>query len=121
MKQKSYIRLLFIIIPLLILLTYSSEMHFMPNYTNRPDKWYLLTFMILFYLIIFLSIIWTIFKKDKGFQKAENLFTGIVTLVGFAMLNNPKGYSQLIGYLVIFIVFIFSMIRIVMNRSINNK
>jgi hypothetical protein len=99
-----------ILTSLLILLIYSSEMNFMPNYADRPDKWHLLYPMLIFYSILIFNLGWAIFKKNIGSQKMRILISTITTIIGFAMLNNPKGNSQIIGYCIILIVFIISIL-----------
>ena len=93
----------------------------MPNYINRPDKWHLLIPMIVFYFALILNIILTLLKKKIGIQKREILICAIITLFGFSMLNNPKGISQILGYSIVFTMFIVKIGRLIIKRKLNNE
>ena len=121
MKETFSLRISFIIISLLILFTYSSEIYFMPNYIDRPDKWHLLVPMIVFYSALILNIIWTLLKKNIGIQKREILICALITLFGFAMLNSPKGISQILGYSIVFTMFIVKIGRLIIKHKLNNE
>lgn len=112
-------RLILIITLSLILVIYSSEIDFMPNYVDKPDKWHLMIPMLIFYPILFLSIVITFLKKKLKSQKKEILILTTISLIGYAMLNNPKGNSQIIGYLILIILWIISILRLFILRSKN--
>lgn len=121
MKQTLFLRISFIIISLLILLTYASEISFMPNYNEKPDKWHLLFPMLLFYPALFIIICMAIFKKNIKSEKIEILLFPTVALVSFAMLNDPKGNSQTIGFLVLSIISLIAIVRLLILQSRNSS
>lgn len=96
MKQK-YILLILLILTLIV---YSSEINFMPNYKKRPDKWHLLIPMLIFYSLIFIQLIWNVIIMIKN-RKMDWMYTVFcfISLFCFANLNNPKGNWQEFGYL----------------------
>ncbi|MEO1518844.1 MAG: hypothetical protein AAFV95_27765 [Bacteroidota bacterium] len=95
------------IVIVLILVTYSSEVAFMPNYKERPDKWYLLMPMLLFYSLFSLQLLWNavLMVKYKKVKWDDLVFT-LLSIVCLTSLNNPKGNWQEVGYLGLAIVFI---------------
>lgn len=91
----------------------------MPNYLNRPDKWHLMIPMFIFYpILIFIALRVILIKLVKS-QKIEILAFAIINLIALAMLNNPKGNSQMIGYLILLITLISSIARFFNMRSKN--
>lgn len=59
------------------------------------------------------------FEKKLKSQKKEILILTTISLIGYAMLNNPKGNSQIIGYLILIILWIISILRLFILRSKN--
>jgi len=119
MKKALSLRLILTITISLILLIYSSEINFMPNYVDKPDKWHLMIPMLIFYPILLFIIIKTILKKYIKSQKTEILVLTTITLIGYAMLNNPKGNSQIAGYIILLILLVISILRLFILRSNN--
>lgn len=117
MKQGISLRWILFISLSLIILLYSSEINFMPNYVNKPDKWHLMIPMLLFYPILIFSIVRIILKKDIKSHKIEILALLVLSLIGYAMLNNPKGNSQITGYLLLIVLWGVSIIRLFFLRS----
>ncbi len=117
MEKTFTLRLSYIVISFLILLIYSSEINFMPNYKDRPDNWNLLLPMIIFYFGLFLCFVWLLIKRNISNQKSEILLTLTVILLSFAMLNNRKGFSQITGYLFTAIVFVFSTVKLFFKKQ----
>ena len=95
----------------LILIFYSSEISFMPNYVYKFDKWHLIIPMLFFFLVQTIILVWSIviMIKQRKFNLRLFLIQGLGLLL-FAELNNPKGYSQVIGYCGFCILLITSLI-----------
>jgi hypothetical protein len=93
---------------LLILLVYSSEVSFMPNFKDKPDKWELIFPMLTFYSWIIIQLIWNLYSMFRN-KKMEWVYTifSLNTLFCFTLLNNPKGNSQELGYLGLMVIFLF--------------
>ena len=96
-----------LILLILIIAVYSSEINFMPNYVQKPDKWHLLMPMFIFYSSIFIQLIWNVIVmiRNKKIEWDYSVLT-IVSLYCFAILNNSKGNWQEIGYLGIILIII---------------
>jgi len=119
MKKALSLRLILTITISLILLIYSSEVSFMPNYVDKPDKWHLMIPMLIFYPILLFSIVRTILKKNIKSQKTEILVLTTMSLIGYAMLNNPKENSQIAGYIILMILLVISILRLFILMSNN--
>lgn len=91
----------------------------MPNYSEKPDKWHLLFSMLLFYPALLIIICVAIFKKNIKSEKIEILIFTTITLISFAMLNNPKGNSQTIGFLVLSVIGLTAIVRLIIMKSGN--
>lgn len=110
MRQKNILLILLI----LLITEYSSEINFMPNYLEKPDKWHLIIPMLTFYLLIFIHLIWNIITMIK-YKKLEldYLVFNLVSLLCFANLNNPKGNWQEIGYIgIVSIIIIITFLNL---------
>lgn len=88
-----------------VLVVYSSEVSFMPNYEYQPDKWYLIPYLVSFTLLLCVIFIWNVFtgiksKKINWFFIIQSLFSILV----FFNLNNPKGMNQNISFLLIIVI-----------------
>lgn len=119
MKKTLSLRLILTITISLILLIYSSEVSFMPNYVDKPDKWHLMIPMLIFYPILLFSIVRTILKKNIKSQKTEILVLTTMSLIGYAMLNNPKENSQIAGYIILMILLVILILRLFILTSNN--
>lgn len=98
---------------LIILLVYSSEISFMPNFNFRPDKWHLMVPMFGFLIILSLQFFWNIWDKIKNKNKSWSMIIlSIISILLFLLLNNPKGNSQNIGYIGLIITAIYTMLTI---------
>ena len=84
---------------IVILVVYSSEITFMPNYTREPDQWHLFLPMLAFNAIILILLIWNSILMFKA-RKINWSYTilSISTLTFFALMNSPKGNSPEIGF-----------------------
>lgn len=72
----------------------------MPNYKEQPDGWHLIIPMLAFYLMLITSFIWSIYNWIK--TKVNTVDLVIILIVAtflFAMINNPHGNSEEIGYI----------------------
>ena len=102
-RSKIIIGVIFTIIAMLI--WYSSEVSFMSNYKDRPDKWHLIYPMAIFYLALFIefsSCLIVMYDHKKVLW--DILIFLIITFFGFANLNNPSGNSQEYGYVGLIII-----------------
>ena len=96
---------------LLMLIFYSSEISFMPNFTYRPDKWHLLPLMFGFSILIFVQLIWNIVVMIKKRKVSWDILLLIsLSILTFLFLNNPKGNSENIGYLSLMILAVISIV-----------
>ncbi len=107
---------------LLILTFYSSEISFMPNYIDRPDKWHLFFSMLGFYFLLMIEIIWSALKMIK-LKKVLwfDLITLILTLICFTSLNNSKGNSQEFGYIGLILLLLILLLNKFLKKGIMNK
>lgn len=100
-KQMNYI---LILVNILILVFYSSEIKFMPNYSAKPDKWYLmfpfLSFTSLFAIIFIVNIFLLIRKTITWIY----LVWIVLSVLFFLMLNVPDSLNQNLGYFGIFFI-----------------
>ena len=103
MKQRNIL----LISIILILLVYSSEVSFMPNFKDKTDKWHLILPMLIFYSWIIIQLIWNFYSMFKN-KKMEWIYTifSLSTLFCFASLHNSKGNSQELSYLGLIIIFL---------------
>lgn len=91
-----------ILLNILILVVYSSEIKFMPNYSAKPDKWYLLSSLISFtslFAIIFIVNIFLLIRKTITWI---GLVWIVLSVLYFLMLNVSDSLSQTLGYFGIF-------------------
>lgn len=104
-----------------MLAVYSSEINFMPNYIERPDKWHLIIPMFGFTIIAIGELIWSIIHLVKYKNKAwDAIIIIVLSFICFANLNNPKGNFQEGGYKGLIVITITSIIiTIIANK--NNK
>jgi len=100
-----------------ILLVYSSEIGFMPNYNYRNDGWHLLIPMFIFYILLISQLIWSIIEQIKKKKNYWDLLMIVISILLFSALHNPKGVSQNIGYIGLIIVTIASIILYVIDNK----
>ena len=94
----------------IILLDYSSEICFMPNYKSRPDKWHLFYSMFLFFFILIIQFLWAIFKMIKQKRISwQMILIMLGTIFSFLLLNNTNGNIQVFGYVIMVFIAFFSM------------
>ncbi len=101
---------------LLVLIIYSSEIKFMPNYQDRPDKWHLLYPIVVFYPILIIQVLIILLKTNLGAQKTELLLISIFAILSFVFLNTLNHTIQLIAYISLLAIFAYSLLRIIQLR-----
>jgi hypothetical protein len=87
-------------------------MEFMPNYQDRPDKWHLLIPDLFFYPFLLLILLWNIIDKALKATRLELSAILLACLLGLTLLNDPKGYSQPIGYFIVLALCLVSIFRL---------
>ena len=107
---------------IIILIVYSSEISFLPNYKYRPDKWHLFIPMFGIYIALISQLIWSIIEKIKMKKDSVNIIMMAISVLLFSTLNNPKGNSENIGYFGLIILGIVSIILyFIENRNESKK
>jgi hypothetical protein len=89
----------------------------MPNYKERPDKWHLLIPDLFFYPFLLLILLWVIIDKTLKLKWLELSVTVLTSIFGLTLLNNPKGYSQQIGYFFVLVLFSISIFRLAYKKA----
>lgn len=101
-------KLIYILSLILLLIIYSSEIFFMPNYLERGDMWHLfewiLFFSISFGFVLILNLVF-MFKQRKANPKV--LLILFLTIISFASLNNPKFNFKEFGYVGVILILIY--------------
>lgn len=101
-------KIIFVLTLILILIMYSSEVVFMPNYKERSDVWHLFAWVIIFSsAFIFVAILNLIFMIKYRKANLEVLLILFLTFLFFAFLNNPKSHLQEVGFIGIILIFIY--------------
>jgi len=111
--MKKSINYFLAIINIFVLLVYSSEISFMPNYDAKPDKLYLLIPILLFSISFIIMLIVNIVFLVKAKIPLTCFVSLILSIIFFMFLNNPKCSSQIFGFFGVFLinVALFFMIR----------
>lgn len=115
----------FLVLNILTLIRYSSEMNFMPNYNAKPDKLYLiLPFIIFAFFYLLLLASWLKLKIDKKLEWNPLI---LLILSFLCLLNLSSSGNQIPGFIGTFIVTIliasFRAVNIAKNKNklSNNK
>jgi cell division protein FtsW (lipid II flippase) len=99
--KNNQIHLFTLIINIGVMVFYSSEIEWMPHFNGRPDKVYLILPQLafgLFYSIVFINSIYLLKKKQSNWKALGMV---VCSFFLFLMLNNPKGNSQQLGFILI--------------------
>lgn len=105
-KMKS--KIIFALTIILVLLMYSSEIVFMPNYKERSDMWHLFTWIMIFSsALIFVTILNLFFMLKYQKANLEVLLILFLTFLFFVFLNYPKSNFQEVGFIGMFINLIY--------------
>ena len=93
------LNIIFIITLILILMGFSSEISFMPNYVSHGDTWHILYPTLMFYFILSIETIWCLglmikHKKIFWIRGVKH----ITALLLFAFLSLPSSPEQIFGY-----------------------
>ena len=106
----------YLLVLFLILVHYSSEISFMPNYIPKGDYWHLLFPMVLFnssFLILLVyNIIMMVREKRVDFK---NLIAFLFSICFFQFLNSPNSTLRNIGYILIGVILVYHIIFTLKN------
>jgi hypothetical protein len=101
-------KIIFVLTLILILIMYSSEIVFMPNYQERSDMWHLFTWIMIFCTtLIFVAILNLIFMLKSRKTNLEVLLILFLTFLFFTFLNNPKSNLQEVGFIGMILIVIY--------------
>lgn len=104
-------KILFAVVLALILIVYSSEINFMPNYSQKTDLWHLF-YWILFFAIALITI--SIANSIRMFIakkiNAKILVILFLSCSFFTLLNNSNHYFKTISFVGIALLLIYILI-----------
>ena len=114
MKQ---LKIYLLVISIFILIGYSSEISFMPNFKNKVDKWHLFFPMFSIGLLLLIAVFTNIFLILRKQAAYASLLYTIILIVFFLFLNNIKDeFGLIFGYLGVILLLVVLVIQLTFNK-----
>lgn len=102
---------MYIVLLCLILIIYSSEIVFLPNYNERPDHWHLFYWVLLISIaligVLTANVIQMLIVKKANAQVVVIL---LLSFLCFALLNGFNTYLKTISFIGIALLLIYILL-----------
>lgn len=113
---------IFLITQTLILLVFSFEVEFMPNYIHHSDKWHVVFPYLIFSGILIVEFLWICISMIRNKTWVIDLSIGIIfSFIGLQIMMSSSGFLQGLGLIISLVVAIYFVIQLYLDSRMLEK